>query len=55
MASSLSYGRPINGQKEIAAVKNPKSFSTYWRVKEGIFIHQDEQTDFHSDYPHTEL
>ncbi|KAF0771916.1 stromal cell-derived factor 2 [Aphis craccivora] len=55
MASSLSYGRPINGQKEIAAVKNPGPFSTHWRVKEGIFIHKDEPNDFHSDYLHTEL
>lgn len=55
MASSLSYGRPINGQREIAAVKNPDPFSTYWRVNEGIFIHQDEQPDLHSDYSHSEL
>ncbi|XP_050542667.1 stromal cell-derived factor 2 [Daktulosphaira vitifoliae] len=54
MASSLSYGRPISGQKEIAAVKNPGPFSTHWRVKEGIFIHTDESNEFHSDY-HTEL
>lgn len=55
MASNLAYGRPINGQKEIAAVKNPGPFSTHWRVKEGIFIHKDDPSDFHSDYSHTEL
>jgi dolichyl-phosphate-mannose--protein O-mannosyl transferase len=55
MASSLSYGRPINGQREIAAVKNPGPFSTHWKVKEGIFIHKDEPTDFHSDFAHSEL
>ncbi|XP_050433413.1 stromal cell-derived factor 2 [Adelges cooleyi] len=54
MASSLSYGRPISGQREIAAVKNPGPFSTHWRVKEGIFIHTDEPVDFHSDF-HSEL
>jgi len=54
IASSLSYGRPINGQKEIAAVKNPGPFSSHWRVKEGIFIHTNELSDFHSDV-HSEL
>lgn len=54
MASSLSYGRPINGQKEIAAVKNPAPFSTHWRVREGIFIHKDEPNEFH-DFSHSEL
>lgn len=55
IASSLSYGRPINGQREIAAVKNPGSFSSHWRVKEGVFIHKDEPSEFHSDLHHTEL
>ncbi|XP_002736235.1 stromal cell-derived factor 2-like [Saccoglossus kowalevskii] len=36
------YGRPIRGQREIAAISNP-SQATQWTVMEGIYVKPDEE------------
>ena len=36
-----TYGRPINGQMEVAGVKYADS-STYWRTMEGVYVKPDD-------------
>lgn len=51
--SGRTFGRPINGQMEVIGVNG--LHQTEWSAVEGVYIHQDEAKDAHSEPVHTEL
>lgn len=53
--SGDTFGRPINGQKEISAYPSPRD-SNYWKAAEGIYVKPTETRSFSdSDLEHDEL
>lgn len=49
-----TFGRPINGQMEVAGVHNSYG-SVHWQTMEGVFLHEPDLAAKHIHDAHTEL
>lgn len=43
--STQQYGRPIAGQREVAATSQPNMDASYWKAMEGIFVKPGNSAD----------